>query len=200
MSAFDQTTLRFYAREAPDYTSSGVDGTNRHLAGFLDRLTPGSSILELGCGAGRDAALMIERGFAVEPTDGVLEMAAQAAQRLQRSVRVMRFDELEAEAVYDAVYASYSLLHVPRPELVDILMRIWRALKPGGWHLASYKGGGTEGRDEFDRYFNYLARDQAEQFYRTAGTWALLEITEGEGSSYKGGSSTWVNVIARKPG
>ena len=57
---------------------------------------------------------------------------------------------------------------------------------------------GIEGRDDRDRYFNYLSPEQAEVFYRTAGDWQSLELTQGEGPGYKGRRSPWVNVIARK--
>ena len=196
----DCATLRFYAETAPVYHARCQAGINCDLPGWLDRLAPGAEILELGCGAGRDAAEMLRRGFRVEPTDGVPAMAALATQRLGRPVRVMRFAELDAADRYDAVYASYSLLHVPRAGLVDVLQRIWRALSPGGWHMATYKSGGHEGRDDLGRYFNYLSPEQAEAFYRAAGDWALLELTQGAGAGYQGRISPWVTVIARKPG
>ena len=200
MTSFDAVTLNFYATEAPDYHANSAEGINCDLPKFLDRLSPGAQILELGCGGGRDAAYMLSRGFVVEPTDGVAEMAAIAERRLGRKIRVMRFDELAAVAEYDAIYASYSLLHVPRLGLTSVLFAIWAAMRPGGWHMATYKSGVSEGRDDLDRYFNYLSPDQAERFYRTACAWQLLELTHGEGPGYKGRRSPWVNVIARKPG
>ena len=200
MTSFDPVTLNFYATEAPDYHANSAEGINCDLPGFLDRLSLGAQILELGCGGGRDAAYMLSRGFAVEPTDGVAEMAAIAQRRLGREIRVMRFDELAAVGEYDAVYASYSLLHVPRLGLADVLAKIWTALRPGGWHLATYKSGENEGRDNLDRYFNYLSAAQAERFYRTACEWQLLELTRGEGPGYQGRRSPWVSVMARKPG
>lgn len=198
MPGYDPATLQFYAREANDYAARNKAGVNCDLPGFLDRLMPGAAILELGCGSGRDAAHMLERGFAVELTDGVAEMAALAEARLGRPVRVMRFDELTAECTYDAVYASYSLLHVPRAGLVDVLRRVWRALRPGGWHMATYKSGGQDGRDGLDRYFNYLSPGQVEAFYRQAGAWPMFEMNEGVGGGYDDRPSSWVNVTARK--
>ena len=63
---FDTRTLGFYSDEAPIYCASGRQGASRHLAGFLDLLRPGSLILELGCGSGRDAEAMTQRGFLVD--------------------------------------------------------------------------------------------------------------------------------------
>ena len=200
MTSFDPVTLNFYATEATDYHANSAEGINCDLPKFLDRLSPGAQIFELGCGGGRDAAYMLSRGFVVEATGGVAEMAAIAERRLGSDVRVMRFDELAAVGEYDAIYASYSLLHVPRLGLANVLMRIWTALRPGGWHMATSKSGGNEGRDDLGRYFNYLSPDQAEWYYRTTCEWQLLELTSGEGPGYKGRRSPWVNVIARKSG
>ena len=198
MSAFDPETLAFYATEAPAYHARFPHAANCDLPTFLARLPRGATILELGCGAGRDAEFMIEHGFVVEATDGVSAMAEIAMIRLGQPVRVMRFDELDAHQAYDAVYASYSLLHVPRVALHDVLRRIHAALRPGGWHMATYKSGGTEDRDTLNRYFNYLSRDQAQTYYEVAGAWHSLEMTEGEGAGYDGRISPWINVIARK--
>jgi SAM-dependent methyltransferase len=198
VTGFDPATLAFYGTEAPVYTASDKSGEARHLEGFLARLKPGASILELGCGGGTDAAFMAARGFVLDATDGVPEMAAKAEQVLGAPVRVMRFDELGALTTYDAIIASASLLHAPREGLPDILARIHRALKPGGWHIASYKGGGTEGRDRFGRYFNYLTPEQAEALYRGAAVWALITISQGRGGGYDGVQGPWTIVTAQK--
>jgi SAM-dependent methyltransferase len=145
--AHDAATLRFYADEALAYATRAGDGASRHLEAFLRRLAPGARILELGCGAGRDSEAMLAQGFDVDPTDGTEAMVRQAEVRLGRSVGVMRFDELKAEAAYDGVWANASLLHVPRLALPDVLSRVFKALKPGGVHVATYKTGHGEGRD-----------------------------------------------------
>jgi len=195
---YDARTLAFYAAEAPVYVASGALGVSRHLDSFLDRLPDGASILELGCGGACDAAHMIARGFEVDPTDGVAEIAAKAAARLGQPVRVMRFDELEAEARYDAIWASASLLHVPRGDLAGVIARIHRALRPGGLHFASYKGGGKEGRDRFGRYFNYLACEEVESIYRDAAAWDILDLGEGVGGGYDGAQGPWVRITLRR--
>lgn len=200
MAEFDPTTLAFYASEAPVYAASGPGGIGRHLDPFLERLAAGALILELGCGSGRDAAHMETLGFRVEPTDGVPEMAAQAETRLGRPVRVMRFDELDAVEAYDGVVAAYSLLHVPRGGLVGVLERVWRALKPGGWHVATYKTAGGEGRDRLGRYYNYPSETELRGFYTEAGDWSVVETETGEGRGYEGGESRFVIITLRKAG
>ena len=198
-AARDQATLGFYADEAPVYLASGPGGASRHLDAFLRLLAPGARILELGCGGGRDSEEMLARGFQVDATDGVPEIARKAAQRIGRPVRVLRFDELDAVDEYDGVWAQASLLHVPRPALPGILSLVFQALKPGGVHFASFKGGGCEGRDAFGRYFNYLTVDEVSAAYRRSAEWDIQSLTEYLGGGYDGSQGPWVGVTARKP-
>ena len=95
-------------------------------------LSDGQRILELGCGAGNHAAVMLAEGFVLRATDGSPEMAEVASRRINHPVEPMLFDELRDREAYDGVWASACLLHVPRDELAGIIGRIHRALKPAG--------------------------------------------------------------------
>ncbi|RYY36035.1 MAG: class I SAM-dependent methyltransferase, partial [Sphingomonadales bacterium] len=155
--------------------------------------------LEFGCGGGRDAEALLANGFQVEPTDGSAEMAAKAAERLGRPVRVMRFDELSEVAAYDGIWANASLLHVPREALGTVLALVFRALKPGGLHWASYKAGGAAGRDGLGRYYNYLDRAALIQTYSSAGPWEIVSIADDAGAGYDGVHNPWLAITARRP-
>ena len=198
MSAFDASTLDFYAANAVAYLEHRPDEVSEELLPFLARLKPGARILELGCGGGRDAAAMIACGFDVEPTDGVAAMAGEAERLLGSRVRVMRFDEIDAVEAYDAVVAMASLLHAPKAALPDVLHRIWRALAPGGQHLATFKTAAAPGHDEHGRYYNYPSRDEAEAMYRVAGEWAAIDFHEAMGVGYFSTPARWLTVTAVK--
>ena len=197
----DFNTLDHYRKAAPTYRGSGVGGTNRFLTQFLDELPQGARILDLGCGGGRDSAEMIRRGFDVLPCDGSDVIAAETEQRLEHPVRVLRFDELTFHQEFDAVWASASLLHVPRTALPDILARVHRALRPGGLHLATYKAQGVEGRDSVGRYFNHLSPDDARAAYLTSAPWRNLQIESYIGGGYDNGArGPWIKVTAQAAG
>lgn len=196
--AHDDDTLAFYNREASAYAGRRQAKRNARLDEFLSRLNRGATILELGCGGGHDAEVMLSSGYNVEPTDGSAALAAEAEQRLGRPVKVMLFDQLEAEDRYDAVWASACLLHVPEQALPEVLSRVWRALVVGGVFFASFKSGNGGDRDALGRYYNFVDKKGLEDAYQAAGKWSELRIEEALGGGYDGVPRTWLFCSARK--
>lgn len=196
----DAETLRFYAENAAEYVQHGVGQRFPELEAFLSRLPAGGDVLELGTGSGRDAAVMLAAGFAVTPSDASPELAAQAEALLGRPVRIMAFDELDEVAAYDGVWASACLLHAPRDELTADLTRIFTALRPGGWLVASFKAGGGEGRDQLGRYYNYPDNAELRAHFDAAADWANLTLSERDGGGYDNRPTRWLWVEAQKTG
>ncbi|KQU75378.1 SAM-dependent methyltransferase [Aminobacter sp. DSM 101952] len=197
--AKDDQTIKFYANEAEAYTTRGEPANRRHLRTFMARLPMGARVLELGCGAGQDSEAMLASGFDVMPTDGTPEIAAAAAKRLRRPVKVLLFEDIDDQDSYDGVWANACLLHVPRPQLPSIVRRVHAALKPGGVFYASFKAGQAEGRDRFGRYYNYPSPEWLAQAYGTE-RWSALEIGRETGSGYDGQPTDWLHAVATKAG
>ena len=193
----DEATIAFYDREAPSYTMSFAQGPSRHLDGFLEKLPEGAHILELGCGGGRDASRMIERGFTVDMTDGSRGMATKARERTGQDVRLLRFDELSAVAAYDAVWAHASLHHQPLAGLGDALLRIHRATRMDGWFFANYKLGDGDARDSFGRLYNFSPREHLLDLYRGAG-WQLDEVEDYRAGGLDKVERDWIAITAHK--
>ena len=193
----DPATYDFYQSQAPHYSSSSALGPSRHLDGFLDRLEPNASVLELGCGGGRDAARIKERGFILDATDGIPAMVKKANERHDVGARLMQFDELRAIGDYDAVWAHACLLHCPRSELPEVVRAIYGALRTGGLHYASFKLGDGEGRDLLGRLHNFPSADWIRELYLKAD-FALVEdqIFAGKGSD--GTQRDWLAITVRK--
>jgi SAM-dependent methyltransferase len=194
----DDATLQFYRRNAEAYAKREITSRYARLTKFLALLPPGAAILELGCGAGGDAAEMLARGYDVTPTDGSPEMADVASRRLGRPVKTLLFHELDATEAYDGVWANACLLHVPRDQLASVLALIRRALKPGGAFYASYKSGDGDGRDTLNRYYNYPTEDWLRATYAQSGAWSGLSIETGEVRGFDDAMAEMFFVLARK--
>ena len=145
-NGYDSSAERYLAWSAriPD------DPRLRFLAELTGRLTGGSAVLDLGCGAGVPCtALLAERHDVV----GVDLSASQLA-LARRAVPRARFRQGDMTAVsfpdggFDAVTAFYSVLHVPREEHGELFARIARWLRPGGWFLAALGCSGANGVED----------------------------------------------------
>ncbi|AUX70180.1 SAM-dependent methyltransferase [Porphyrobacter sp. HT-58-2] len=194
----DPDTMAFYQARAPHYVLKFGQQHSYQLDPFLDRLTPGARVLELGCGGGQDAARMKARGFAVDATDGTPAMVAKANERWNVGARVMAFDELDAEAAYDGVWAHASLLHCPRDALPGVLARIHRALAPNGWFFASYKLGEEEGRDALGRFYNFPSVEWLAAQYGLPG-WEIVETRRYQAGGFDNVERDWIDIIVSKP-
>lgn len=195
MSA-DTATIDYYEANAPHYTLSFGLAPSRHLDAFLDRLDPGARILELGCGAGRDSARIVERGFELDATDGTPAMVRKANERFDVGARHMRFDQLDAETEYDAVWAHACLIHVARAEFPAVLSSINRALRDGGWHYANFKLGDAEGRDLLGRLHNFPEEAWLVEQYKAAG-FTLIESETYRGEGADGTVRDWCALTLR---
>ncbi len=198
MSA-DPATIAFYQERAPHYVLKFGQAHSYQLDPFLDRLPAGARVLELGCGGGQDSARMAARGFMVDATDAAPAMVAKTNERFGLGAWVMAFDELEAEAVYDGIWAHASLLHCPRAALPEVLRRIHRALAPGGWHFASYKLGQAEGRDGLGRFYNFPSAQWLAGQYEARADWQIVETRHYTAGGFDNVERDWIDLIVRKP-
>jgi SAM-dependent methyltransferase len=194
----DPDTIAFYQARAPHWVFHSGEAHSHQLDSFLDRLPPRSAVLELGCGGGRDAARMRERGFQVDATDATPALVTRANQAFDLGARVMAFHELAADNAYAGVWAHASLLHCPRDTLPDVLARIHRALAAGGWFFSSYKLGDAEGRDLLGRYHNFPSPEWLVSAYQSAG-FVIESRNTYVGKASDGTQRDWIDLIVRKP-
>ena len=129
-------TLQHYDLNATGFFAGTIDhDVGQNIAALLDAIeaAPPCTILDLGCGPGRDLKTLRGLGHRAIGLDGSPRFVEMAAGYSGCEVWRQDFIELALPAaLFDGIYANASLFHVPSGLLPRVLGELYAALKPGG--------------------------------------------------------------------
>ena len=192
----DRQTIDIYDEKAAEYASRVTSDTpSRHLRAFMNSLPRGGAVLDLGCGPGNAAANMRDAGFDVTAIDASPEMVALGAARYGLDITLGTFDDIKGTAIFDGVWASFSLLHAARQDIPRHLKAIHTALKSGGIFVISVKTGTGTSRDAIGRQYTYFEPDELDRLLRNAG-FRPVASDSGSDTGLSGETSPWIIVTA----
>ncbi|UYV37928.1 methyltransferase domain-containing protein [Rhodobacteraceae bacterium D3-12] len=188
-------TLAIYDAKAGDYAAMSESLSEfRELEAFAAALPEGARVLDLGCGPGFYAGWLAQQGFVVEACDGSAEMVVLAKRQDGVAARQARFDELDAQAAYDGVWANFSLLHAPKAEMGALLSRIRRAGRDNMVFHIGMKLGEGEGPDAIGRFYAYYSEGELEGMLNDAG-FKVRERRRGRGKGLSGEMADHVTML-----
>ena len=167
------STVGHYDQRADDFWEGTRDhDVSQNIESLLHYIEgkPPFTILDFGCGPGRDLKVFADRGHRAVGLEGSAQFAAMAREHSGCEVLHQDFLKLDLPAAaFDGVFANASLFHVPSQELPRVLQTLHACLKPGGALLASNPhGDNTEGWYD-DRYGTYHDLDRWRTFMSAAG-------------------------------
>jgi SAM-dependent methyltransferase len=161
-------TLAYYEHNAQQFFEGTVDhDVSQNIDALLAALgTPGPhTILDLGCGPGRDLKTFAGLGHRAIGIDGCARFAAMA--RAYSGCEVWQQDLVHLDlpgALFDGVFANAVLFHVPSAALPKVLDDLYAALKPGGVLFSSNPRGRNEEGWQGQRYGSYYDLETWERF------------------------------------
>lgn len=195
----EDKTVDFYNSNSKNYIESTLDIDMSHLySDFLSKIPNGGTILDLGCGSGRDSKVFIDKGYKITAVDGSKELAKLASRVIGQEVIVSKFEDLRLTESYDGIWACASLLHVNRSNIVDVIKNISCNLNRDGVFYMSFKYGNNEYIDDKGRYFNCYTKESFEEMIKNIPELIIRKIYKS-GDTLGGRSNLeWLNVLITK--
>lgn len=189
-------TLNYYDKFAKTFFEKTVELDMQHFYNVFEKfLFSGSRILDFGCGSGRDSKYFLSKGYSVVSMDGSPKMCEIASKYIGKNVLCQKFDEIKFENEFDGIWASASLLHIPKKNLKDIFKLLYKALKDDGYMYISFKYGKYEGVIG-ERYFSYLNYDELNSMIDE--NFKILVKMKTEDLRFGNCNNKWMNVILKK--
>lgn len=188
----DSKTIAVYDSQVHDYAAFiHQHNTDPWLPAFIARLKADDYVLDLGCGPAHSSAVMREQGLRVDPVDASAQMVKLANDTFDIGARQATFTDVNEVAIYDGVWANFSLLHASAEDFPKILSALHTALKPLGiLHLGMKTGAGSK-RDKLDRFYSYYSEDKLRAHLEGAG-FVVNETEHGEGKGLAGDVEPWI--------
>ncbi len=178
-------TLDHYNERAESFWAGTRDhDVEQNVTALLRRIEgePPFTILDFGCGPGRDLKVFAELGHTAVGLEGAAEFVAMARAHSGREVWRQDFLKLDLpDKHFDGIFANAALFHVPSQELPRVLRELHASLKPGGVLFSSNPHGHNEegwsgGRygvyhdlDRWRRHVSAAGFVELDHYYRPAG-------------------------------
>lgn len=219
MKTFFEETRAFWGQEI---LRGALKWPNTEIIRFVKHhVSSGGTVLDFGCGAGRNTIALAVEGYAciaMDYTKEAVELVRQKAERQSLNITVVQNEGLKVplppESV-DAVVADGSLFYNKKEEIGELLSGLQACMRKGGLIWASFRskkdslygcgeqigeglyrmGAGT-GRSGCAYFF--ADKTQLMEIYRNAGFSKILadkfEYTENGGAK----RNSWYHITAKK--
>jgi SAM-dependent methyltransferase len=151
LKSYEERAEAFWEGTRDHDVRQNVETLLRHIDG-----APPYTILDLGCGPGRDLKTFSALGHVAIGLEALPRFAAMAREWSGCEVWEQDFLQLDLPAArFDGIFANASLQHVPAQELPRVLGELREALKPRGVLFCSIPRGNNEEGWSRGRYSAY---------------------------------------------
>ena len=173
IDAIARRTLDHYNRNARQFFAGTIDhDVSQNMDALLGAITAPApfTLLDLGCGPGRDLMAFSALGHHAIGIDGSSEFVTMARQYSGCEVWQQDFAHLDLPAAqFDGVFANAVLFHVPSRVLPKVLGDLYACLKPGGVLFSSNPRGQNQEGWNGPRYGSYHDLGAWTAFLQAAG-------------------------------
>jgi SAM-dependent methyltransferase len=194
-------TLAHYQTHAARFWEGTKDhDVAQNYAALLDAIEGPApyTVLDFGCGPGRDLAHFRSLGHVAVGLDGCHAFCEMARNYSGCEVLEQDFLALDLPAErFDGIFANASLFHVPAADLPRVLRELRDALKPRGVLFSSNPRGHNEEGWHGERYGCYWDLEHWRALVTAAGFEEIAHYYRPQGKPRE--EQPWLATVWRKP-
>jgi len=200
LEAIAGRTLGHYDRSAEDFWRGTRDhDVSQNIGALLQHIEgkPPFTILDFGCGPGRDLKAFADLGHVAVGLEGSARFAEMA--RAYSGCEVLQQDFLKLDLPagrFDGVFANAALFHVPSQELPRVLRELRATLKPRGALFSSNPRGNNEEGWDRERYGAYWDLETWRRYLTAAGFVELTHYYRPDGLPRE--RQSWLATVCRR--
>ena len=189
--------IETYNATVKDYVSHEFENQvmEKHYEKFLALVPGNSKILDAGCGPGQAAKRFADAGHKVSGIDLSEKMIDFAKQKvLNAEFLVMDIENITLKEKFDAIWAAFVLIHIPREKHLAVIKKFHELLKPNGiLFLGMLEGQGEKVIPEpynrkYKQFFALVSKEEIENYLKSTQFKLLDYSTEDfdeEGDIFK---------------
>ncbi|SRR5258706_12026356 len=194
LAHYDQRAEAFWQGTRDHDVAQNIAALLEHIEG-----EPPFTILDFGCGPGRDLKTFAELGHTAVGLEGAARFVDMA--RAYSGCEVWQQDFLKLalpDKHFDGVFANAALFHVPSQELARVLRELHATLKPRGVLFGSNPHGHNQEGWSGGRYGAYHDLDTWRRYLFAAGFVELTHYYRPAGLPRE--QQPWLASVWRKSG
>lgn len=203
-----KTTIDAYNNNAERYTSKFMNfpAYKEQISAFEQRfIEPESEILDIGCGPGSNAKILLDnnRGYTVTGFDlskKLIQIARENVPGAEFFVEDIR--QFSSNKKYDVIIAAFCIVHLSDHDTITLIKKISDILTENGSLYLSFMEGKMPGFEttsfsDDDIFFNYYNRNEIIQILAEHGI-ASVEVESSNYTEDDGSTTKDVFIFARK--
>jgi len=178
-----------------------IEGTDK----FISFLGKGDLVLDVGCAGGIKSKYLMQKGLnavGIDFSEKMIEIAKCEVPNGEFLVKDMA-DSETLNYVFDAIFMQAVLLHIPKVNAKEIIKKLAKKLKRGGYFYIAVKAK-KPGRAEeevsveedygyrYERFFSFFTLKEIKRYMKESGLDVIYETTTDSGRT------KWIQVIAQK--
>lgn len=205
MRKYSKITIESYDKTINYYIENVKDlHPYKESKSFLYLLDKKSSILDIGCGYGRDSKIFADKGFKVTGIDlskKMVKIARKLVKNADFKAMNMMTLNLKKES-FDAIWANAAFCHISKKDIPKAIKEAYRVLKKNGIFYLSLKKGKGELLEADERYggvkkfWSFFQKKEIEKILKKTGFKIIKSCVKNTKDSYA--THPWISIFCKK--